>query len=82
MQCCTCLSSECIFKHYMNLERCFFNERGQLCLRLFDFDALAPECHQPNRSWKPRKILGDECQVFTLQFDGCVPQPNVHGEKT
>eukprot|EP00435_Cladocopium_sp_Y103_P033954 s639_g8.t1 len=41
----------------------FFNVRGQLCLRLFDFDALSPECHDPQTSWKPRKIVGDECQV-------------------
>jgi hypothetical protein len=62
--------------HYQALQEhgsLFFNGRGQLCLRLFDFDALSPECHQTSRPWKPRKVVGDECQVFTLQCDGCVP---------
>ena len=69
--------------HFQALQetgKMFFNERGQLCLRVVDFDALAPECHQPNRSWKPRKIVGEECQVFTLQYDGRVPTVNVNGK--
>eukprot|EP00435_Cladocopium_sp_Y103_P039817 s170_g10.t1 len=56
--------------HFQSLQesgKLFFNERGQLCLRLFDFDSLAPECHQPNRTWKPKKIVGDECQAEVKQ---------------
>ena len=62
--------------HFQALQesgKTFFNDRGQLCLRLFDFETLAPECHEPNQAWQPKKIVGDECQVFTLQCDGRVP---------
>ena len=43
----------------------FYNQRGQLCLRLFDFQAVP--ANQPSSRWMPKKIIGDECQVFMLQ---------------
>eukprot|EP00435_Cladocopium_sp_Y103_P073668 s52_g44.t1 len=69
--------------HFQALQesgKLFYNGRGQLCLRLFDFENLSPECHQPDRIWKPKKIVGDECQVFTLQCDGRVPSNHIYGE--
>ena len=45
----------------------FYNSRGQLCLRLFDFQAVP--ANQPSNRWKPKKIIGDECQVFMLQSE-------------
>lgn len=43
-----------------------YNERNQLCLRLFDFDSAA-SIRDPKRDhWKPRKLVGDECIVFFM----------------
>ena len=45
----------------------FYNEKGQLCLRLFDFEAM-PTCpNEASDRWQVRKIIGDECHVFMLQ---------------
>lgn len=53
------------------------NERGQLCLRLFDFDNAAANFHSEETSWSPRKMVGDECIVFFMQKS--VGEPNEHG---
>ena len=44
-----------------------FNARGQLCLRLFDFEDLQSVSHVTVDQWRAKKIIGDECQVFMLQ---------------
>ena len=38
-----------------------YNPRGQLCLDLFDFDALT---RLESAKWKPKRMLGDECTIF------------------
>jgi hypothetical protein len=55
------------FQAIQDVGTCFFNERGQLCLRLFDFEVLRPIRQVNQDQWRARKIVGDECQVFMLQ---------------
>ena len=50
----------------------FYNDKGQLCLKLFEFDAIAECSENSPDQWKVQKIIGDECQVFLLQQ----PLPN------
>ncbi|CAL1172305.1 unnamed protein product, partial [Cladocopium goreaui] len=45
----------------------FYNDKGQLCLKLFEFDAIAECSENSPDQWKVQKIIGDECQVFLLQ---------------
>ena len=45
----------------------FYNEKGQLCLRLFDFEAMSTCPNEASHRWQVRKIIGDECHVFMLQ---------------
>ena len=45
----------------------FYNVRGQLCLRLFDFDQIQSCPAESSNRWIAKKIIGDECQVFMLQ---------------
>ena len=45
----------------------FYNDKGQLCLKLFEFDAIAECSDNSPDQWKVQKIIGDECQVFLLQ---------------
>eukprot|EP00435_Cladocopium_sp_Y103_P035426 s3103_g9.t1 len=62
----------------------FYNEKGQLCLRLFEFDALPVRPNVTPDRWHVRKIIGDECQVFMLQEPIEVPsfgKSNNHDEK-
>ena len=44
----------------------FTNPRGQMCIRLFDFQQV--QQHMTNSSWKPRKMLADECTVFFQEW--------------
>eukprot|EP00435_Cladocopium_sp_Y103_P029328 s58_g7.t1 len=45
----------------------FYNEKGQLCLRLFEFEGLPKYPNEAPDQWCVRKIIGDECHVFMLQ---------------
>ena len=45
----------------------FYNEKGQLCLRLFDFETMSTCANEASDRWQVRKIIGDECHVFMLQ---------------
>ena len=45
----------------------FYNEKGQHCLRLFDFEAMSICPNEASDRWQVRKIIGDECHVFMLQ---------------
>ena len=56
----------------------FYNHRGQLCLRLFDFQTVPAD--QPSTRWMPKKIIGDECQVFMLQPESADMQSQMESE--
>ena len=51
-----------------------FKQRGQLCIRLFDFHAVQQTLH-PDHPWKPKKLIGDECTVFYQVDSGCSTTP-------
>ena len=46
-----------------------YNSRGQLCIRLFDFEAVRHDMN--NMPWKPKKLIGDECTVFYQHAISC-----------
>ena len=45
----------------------FYNEKGQLCLRRFDFEAIRACPSATLNRWHVQKIFGDECHVFMLK---------------
>ena len=47
--------------------RMFYNEKGQLCLRRFDFEAIRACPSATLNRWHVQKIFGDECHVFILK---------------
>ena len=62
------LSEQSLQFHAINeVGSMFYNEKGQLCLRLFDFEAMSTCPNEASNCWQVRKIIGDECHVFMLQ---------------
>ena len=53
-----------------------YNSRGQLCIRLFDFEAVRHDMN--NMPWKPKKLIGDECTVF---YQHAIPCTTSHVNK-
>eukprot|EP00435_Cladocopium_sp_Y103_P008670 s753_g2.t1 len=49
----------------------FYNDKGQLCLRLFEFDAISDRSSESPDRWQVQKIIGDECHVFMLHEPQC-----------
>ncbi len=49
-----------------------YNGRGQLCIGLFDFDRISVE-DRTKTDWSPRKVIDDECFIFTLCNTSFVP---------
>lgn len=42
-----------------------FNERGQLCIKLFEFHRIQQAVEQHGSApWKPQKVIADECSIF------------------
>ena len=54
------------FQAIQQFGRMFYNEKGQLCLRLFEFDSMSSGSNNSSDRWQVRKIIGDECHVFML----------------
>lgn len=49
-----------------------YNGRGQLCIELFDFNRISDE-DRTKTDWRPRRIIDDECFIFTLCTTSFVP---------
>ena len=55
------------FQAIQQLGQIFYNEKWQLCLKLFEFNAIPSRPIDSPDKWQVRKIIGDECNVFMLQ---------------
>eukprot|EP00435_Cladocopium_sp_Y103_P038998 s1685_g10.t1 len=55
------------FQDIYQVGKMFYNEKGQLCPKLFEFDAISQDPNDSPDRWHVHKIIGDECQVFMLQ---------------